>query len=107
MDNRPMVDPPSREEIDAKIAASEARTDTKFAELLGEVKATNARLDHITGHLVEEKAGRRVTNSLIIGTGLAVIAAIVAVVSMSAAWFTNGIAVNDLAIIPFTNCTNI
>ncbi|MDR6954894.1 hypothetical protein J2X65_004270 [Ancylobacter sp. 3268] len=34
----------TREEMDAKLEAAEARTDTKFAELLGEVKAMRAEL---------------------------------------------------------------
>lgn len=34
-------------EVDAKIAAAEARTDTKFAELLGEMRLLNQRLSHI------------------------------------------------------------
>jgi hypothetical protein len=33
--------------VDAKIAAAEARTDTKFAEMMGELRVISGRLDHV------------------------------------------------------------
>lgn len=41
-------------EVDAKIAASEARTDTKFTEVMGELRLINQRIGHVDqrlGHL--------------------------------------------------------
>lgn len=37
----------SMSEVDAKISAAEARTDTKFAEMMGELRLINQRLDHV------------------------------------------------------------
>ncbi|WP_420960063.1 hypothetical protein [Brucella sp. IR073] len=38
-------------EVDAKIAASEARTDTKFAQVMGEFRLLNQRFDHFDQRL--------------------------------------------------------
>ncbi len=37
----------SMSEVDAKIAAAEARTDTKFAEMMGELRLINQKLEHV------------------------------------------------------------
>lgn len=44
----------TREEVDAKIAASEARTDTKFAALIGRIDALIVRLDDFEREMREE-----------------------------------------------------
>ncbi|GGA92128.1 hypothetical protein GCM10011491_20170 [Brucella endophytica] len=38
-------------EVDAKIVASEARTDTKFAQVMGELRLINQRFDHVEKRL--------------------------------------------------------
>ncbi|MBD7992870.1 hypothetical protein H9643_19010 [Ochrobactrum sp. Sa2BUA5] len=37
----------SMSEVDAKIAAAEARTDTKFAEMMGELRVITQKLEHV------------------------------------------------------------
>lgn len=69
--------------VDAKIAAAEARSDTKFAELLGELKLINVRLDH-----VERTTGGM--RSTVIGTGIGVVAVVIAVMAYGAQWFGVG-----------------
>lgn len=69
--------------VDAKIAASEARSDTKFAELLGELRLMNQRLDHVE----RSTSGMR---STVIGTGIGVVAVVIAVMAYGAQWFGVG-----------------
>jgi RNA 3'-terminal phosphate cyclase len=69
--------------VDAKIAAAEARTDTKFAELLGEMRLMNQRLDHVE----KSTSGMR---STVIGTGIGVVAVAIAVMAYGAQWFGVG-----------------
>ncbi|MDP9838851.1 hypothetical protein J2T09_003623 [Neorhizobium huautlense] len=70
-------------EVDAKIGAAEARTDTKFAELLGELRLMNQRLDHVE----KSTSGMR---STVIGTGIGVLAVAIAVMAYGAQWFDLG-----------------
>lgn len=82
-------------ELDAKIEASEARTDTKFAQMMGELTTMRAeingkfetlstRLDHVEG----ATKGMR---STVIGTGIGVVAVIIAVMAYGAQWFGLGL----------------
>ncbi|NKE77834.1 hypothetical protein [Ochrobactrum sp. MC-1LL] len=82
-------------EVDAKIAAAEARTDTKFAQMMGELTTMRAeingkfetlstRLDHVEG----ATKGMR---STVIGTGIGVVAVIIAVMAYGAQWFGLGV----------------
>lgn len=71
------------EVVDAKIAAAEARTDTKFAELLGELRLINQQIDH-----VEKSTGG--LRSTVIGTGIGVVAVAIAVMAYGAQWFGIG-----------------
>lgn len=71
------------ETVDAKITAAEARTDTKFAELLGELKLMNQRLDHVE----RSTSGMK---STVIGTGIGVVAIVIAVMAYGAQWFGLG-----------------
>lgn len=59
-------------EIDAKIAASEARTDTKFAEMMGELRLINQRLEHVEN----STSGLRMNTWLAAATAVALVVAI-------------------------------
>lgn len=73
----------SMSDVDAKIEATEARTDTKFAELLGELRLLNQRLDHVE----KSTSGMR---STVIGTGIGIVAVVIAVMAYGAQWFGLG-----------------
>ena len=96
-----MAEPPSREEIDAKLAATEAHAETRFAQLIGEMRTGFAELrGELRANntlLMDEKAGRRVTNSLVVGSAIAIAALVVAIFALGAAWFNNGVIVRDAA----------
>jgi hypothetical protein len=98
----PMPDP-SREEIDAKIAAAEARTDTKFARLegkldlvLAEASAARQEASIARDNARQESRGTRAT---IIGTGLATVLALgallMSVMTYGDAIFSRGMSVRD------------
>ncbi|MBZ5758351.1 MULTISPECIES: hypothetical protein [Rhizobium] len=70
-------------EVDAKIAAAEARTDTKFAELLGELKLINAKM----GHLETTTNGTKMT---VIVTAIAALGLTVAIMAYGGQWFSVG-----------------
>lgn len=74
---------PTREEIDAKIAAAEARTDTKFAQLFGEVR-----------HIQQSVSGTKTT---IIITGIAVLGVLVAILGYGQQWLGLGLNISDVA----------
>lgn len=59
-------------EVEAKIAAAEARTDTKFAEMMGELRVISGRLDHIE----KTTGGLRLNTWLAMGTALAILIAV-------------------------------
>ena len=84
---------PSREEIDAKIATSEARTDTKFARLEG-------KLDLVLGQATAAHEAARGLKTTIIATGLgtvlALAALLMAVVTYGDAIFSRGMSVRDV-----------
>jgi hypothetical protein len=115
-------DTPSRPEIEAQIAASEARGSTRLAEALGEMRTgladtrgemrtgfadvraafaelrgemregfarTNERLD-----AVEKSTGGIKTT--VIGTGIAVVAIVIAVLAYGQTWFGIGISSRDV-----------
>lgn len=72
------------EVVDAKIAAAEARTDTKFAEVLGELKAMRAEMTHMP------------SNRSMIGTmgalSAVVLATVLAVLALAGDRFDGGVA---------------
>ena len=69
--------------IDAKVAAAEARTDTKFAEVLGELKAIKA-----------STSGLKTT---VILTGIGAIAVVVAIIAYGGSMFGTGLSVDTIA----------
>lgn len=73
---------PTREEVDAKIAASEARTDTKLAKIDGKLDLVIAKIDHVTesnSFLHKEIADSR---RAVIANGWIIFAAIIAVIAI-------------------------
>lgn len=79
----------TREEVDAKLATADARSETRIVEVLGEIKAMNARIDGIQ----QSTAGVKAT---IIFTGIAVVTLVVAVLSYGQQWFGIGITTRDI-----------
>jgi len=83
------------------VGATEARNQTRFAEMLGEMRTGFAEIRGEVKEnntlLLEEKAGRRVTNSLVIGSALTIAALVVAIFALGAQWFNNGLVVRDAA----------
>lgn len=110
---------PTREEIDAKIAASEARADTKFTEVLRHIDGQtatleksiaglDARLDGRAGTFEKEiavlgtrmEAVERSTSGIkttVIGTGVALAALIVGVLAFGDQLFGLGLSASDIA----------
>lgn len=74
--------------VDAKIAAAEARTDTKFAELRGDL---NAQFGEIKTQLAS-KAG----TGTVIGTGLGLFAAVAALIAFGGDRFDAGLGMSDV-----------
>lgn len=91
---------PTREEMDAKIAASEARTDTKIARLEGKLDLVITKIDHVTESnrfLHKEVADSR---RAVIANGWIIFAAIIAVIAIlvtaGPAIFELGIKIGDI-----------
>ncbi|UXS31356.1 hypothetical protein FY152_04305 [Agrobacterium tumefaciens] len=87
--------------VDAKIAASEARTDTKFAQLMGELSTMraeiNGRLDVLgtrVGHVETSTAGMKTT---VIVTAIAALGLTVAVMAYGSQWFGLGMDAQQVA----------
>lgn len=77
--------------LNAKLEAVDARTETKFAQLLGELKAVNVNISGITttvGELKSDvaavKSAASSTKSYVIGTGIAIAGFIVAILAFGA-----------------------
>lgn len=87
-----MSDSPSREEIAARLEAMEARSDTKFAQFLGEMRTGFAVIDTRLNSLERSTAGTKMT---IIGTGIGAVAVIVAVLAYGQTWFGIGVSNRD------------
>lgn len=103
--------PITREEIDTKLALSEARADTKFERALGEMRtahervmgaigAVNERLSNLATHSEVDRA----TSSLrwtIVGTGIGAVISAVTLMVAVLAWggdrFSTGLEVHGVA----------
>ncbi|MEN9717232.1 MAG: hypothetical protein RIQ99_110 [Pseudomonadota bacterium] len=85
---------PTREEIDAKIAASEVRTDTKFAELLRHIDGQTAKLESVERSTAGVKTTVIVTG---IGTVIGLAALGVAILARGDTLFGLGLSVSDAA----------
>lgn len=77
-----------------------ARTDTKFAEMLGEMRtgfaSINGRLDHLEKTGVDVKATISNVKTTVIGTGIGVLALTLAALSYGQAWFGIGVSTRDV-----------
>jgi hypothetical protein len=98
-----MDDNLTRSEIDAKIAASEARTDSKFARIEGKFDLVFEKLDRIHNDfnlLREDNASLRNDNKSlkyqIWGVGVGLAALIVAVISLLPPFFGAGVQIKDI-----------
>lgn len=85
-------------EVDAKIAAAEARTDTKFAEMMGELRLIRSdfstRLDHV------EKSTSGIKTTVVstgIVTGIAVIGLVVGIATWGSQMFGVGMDADSIA----------
>lgn len=84
-----MPEGPTREEIDAKIAAGEARNEAILARAMGEVRAEFGLL---RGDLSALKAASIGKTSFFFGL-IALFGAIIAVLALAPSWFGNGLSV--------------
>ena len=69
--------------IDAKIAAAEARTDTKFAELRGDMAERFGRLD--------AELAKKPSTGALVGTAIAIVAVLLAALAFAANRFDAGV----------------
>lgn len=76
--------------VDAKIAAAEARTDTKFAEVLGELRSMRAETSHLptTGAMI----------ATVIASTAAAVGVIVAVLAFGGDRFDGGVSVGQAGV---------
>lgn len=76
--------------MDAKIAASEARTDTKFAEVLGELRSMRAQTSHLptTGAMI----------ATVIASTAAAVSLIVGVLALGGDRFDGGVSVGQAGV---------
>ena len=78
---------------DLRAQLAEAKTDKKFADMLGEVRAGFAGVDGRLSGLERQTAG---VKSTVILTGLAVAALMLAVLTYGQAWFGIGVSTRDV-----------
>ena len=95
-----MPDATTPEETELRIQLAEMRTDKKFAEMVGEMRAGFAELDgridrlaDRVGALERSIAGVKPT---VIATGIAAVAVVVAMMSYGQTWFGIGVSTRDV-----------
>lgn len=74
---------------DLKFAELIGRVDTGFVDIKGQISTVNARLDGIE----KSTTGLKTT---IVGTGVAVVAVVIAVMTYGQAWFGIGVSTRDV-----------
>jgi len=88
-----------RDLTDAKIAAAEARTDTKFARFEGKIDLMLSQLGQVSTELGTLKADNKSTRTTVIVTAVsstfAIITVLIAVMALGAAQFYNGTVIFD------------
>jgi hypothetical protein len=93
-------DPVTRSEITAHLGAVEARTDAKFAQLLGKIDVSAAELKGEIGKVATRLDGvERSTTGVkttIVVTAVAVVAVIVGILSFGQQWFGIGLSTRDI-----------
>jgi hypothetical protein len=70
--------------LTARLEAVEARTDVKFAQLIGKLDAFGTKLDSLSTVVGEAKAAASSVKPYVIGTGLAIAGVIVAIAAFGA-----------------------
>lgn len=94
-----MTEAPSRDEIAARLEAIEARTDAKFAEIMGELRtdlaAMKGEMGIVSAKIDAIKESTHGTKATVIGTGVAAIAIVVAILSYGQSWFGLGMGARD------------
>ncbi len=94
-----MANPPTKDEIAYQLEAVEARGDTKLAQILGELRTGFATLDGKLGVVstrldgLERATGG--TKMTIVGTAIAAVAVIIAIMAYGQAWFGLGVTSRD------------
>lgn len=98
----PLVDDPIQkpqaqampdETTDLKIKLSEAQGEVRLAEALGEVRTGFAQLNERLAALDRSTSGLK---AVIIGTGIAAVAVVVAMLAYGQTWFGIGVATRDI-----------
>lgn len=88
-----MTDPISREEIASKLDAVEARSQAKFAEIMGEIKASHA---HISGQIATAQA-KALDRWTAIGIAVGMAALIFAILAYGGDLFGMGVSTGEVA----------
>jgi hypothetical protein len=83
----------SESEEHLRIQLSEARADTKFAQLIGEMRAGFAGVDARLSAVERSTSGVKTT---VIGTGVAVVAVVIAILAYGQTWFGIGVNTRDI-----------
>ncbi len=86
---------PTREEIDAKLATIEARTETRFTELSGKIDRVANSINSLTGAVAGVRRDNNFTRWTIAGLVIAGVAAICLTQSNMLASFMAGITLHD------------
>ncbi|MBV8616870.1 MAG: hypothetical protein JOY66_24280 [Acetobacteraceae bacterium] len=80
-------------ETELRIELAEARTDKKFAAMLGEMRTGFARLDARLDGVERATSGIKAT---VIGTGIAAVVLVIAVLAYGQTWFGIGVSTRDV-----------
>jgi hypothetical protein len=98
--NRAMADHPTHVELDAKLAAAEARSDVKFAQLIGKIETSNAELKGEFKAVATRLEGLEKSTSgvkaTIIGAALGTIAIVIGILTFGQQWFGIGMTARDI-----------
>ncbi len=102
-----MPDGPTRDEFAATNDAMEARADTKFAHLLGEMRVgfaglsarqdiANARIEGLSSRIDGLERTTSGTKTTVIATGIGSVALVIAALAYGQTWFGIGISTRDV-----------
>ena len=91
---------PTREEFDSKLETTVARTDTKFAELIGEIRVISSDLKGEMGKINTRLDGVERSTAGVKGTvvwvALGTIAIVIGVMAFGQQWFGIGMSTRDI-----------
>lgn len=83
--------------VDAKIAASEARTGEKFAKLDGKLDLILEKIETVRAQSTDARTEARTTRRTVVGTGISLAALLLAVFALYSNGFNMGTKVGDVA----------